>query len=74
MVEVEVIVLEDGKEYIILDKIQGSQKYIYFASKEDYTVFFPRKIILVDDREMIAGINDEEYEEAILLYKDKKGM
>lgn len=69
----ETIVLEDNKDYIILDTIEIEEtKYIYLclATDNEKKSVCIRKI--VDNGENIAGLdNEEEYEKALAAYIEK---
>ena len=69
----EVVTLEDNKEYIVLDTIKINQaKYIYLmlATDEAKKSFCIRK--LIDNDQFIAGLeNEEEYKMALDAYNKK---
>lgn len=69
MKEVECIVLEDNKEYGILERIKEKDiEYIYLFNIEDPKIFYIRKT----DGEILYGLdNDEEYNYALSLVRDK---
>lgn len=72
----EVVTLEDNKDYVILDTIEiDGIKYVYLvlATNEEQKSVCVRK--LVDNEENLAGLDsEEEYKKAldayILKYKD----
>lgn len=69
----EVITLEDNRDYIILDTIEiDNIKYIYLvlATEEEQKSVCIRKI--VDNGENIAGLDsEEEYRKALSAYTEK---
>ena len=65
----ETIILENGLEYIITDKIDN---YLYLNNINDYEDFCVRKEIIEDNEEYIIGLdNEEELEKALKLFEKK---
>ena len=74
MVDNSHIILEDNKEYLIIDKIKDNDNfYIYLMNKFDETDLVVRKeIINEDDEHFLVGLKDEdEVEKALRLFLDK---
>lgn len=72
-VEVNVIKLEDGIDYVIIDAIQNeNNKYLFLANKNDELDVCIRKIILKDDKEYLVKLDsDEEFEDIMTLFNLK---
>ena len=65
----ETIVLEDGIEYIITDKINN---YLYLSNINDPKDFCIRKELIEEGEEYISGLNnEEEYYSALKLFEEK---
>lgn len=73
MDEVSVDVLEiDNKEYIVVDNLLDSENnvmYYYFANKENPEDYLIQK--LADDNDTLLSINENEFEMALGLLRDK---
>ena len=71
MIEVEVVVLEDGCEYAIMDTISiDGVKYIYLSQVENAQALCIRK--LSSDEKDILGLKDEtEFKMALHAYVTK---
>jgi len=71
--EVNIIKLEDGIDYVIVDAIQTeSNKYLFLANKTDETDVCIRKIIQKDNKEYLIKLdNDDEFEEVLTLFNIK---
>ena len=69
MKEVEVITLENNKDYIVIDKIKDNDnEYIYLSNENDETDFCIRKHI----GDNLCGLeNNEEFFKALELLKTK---
>jgi hypothetical protein len=69
----EIVVLEDNKEYYILDTINVlNKKYVYLCEVEDKTKKNVCVRKLVDNDTNIAGLDsEEELTEALNAYKNK---
>ena len=73
--DINVITLEDGIEYAIIDEIKhGDKKYIFLANINDYQDFCIRKVITEKDGEFLVGLDDDaEFDLALMLFaKNKK--
>ena len=65
----ETIILEDGIEYIITDKINN---YLYLNNINNPKDFCIRKEIMENEEEYIVGLkNEEEYFNALKLFEEK---
>ena len=71
--EVNVIELEDGLSYVIVDAIQNeNNKYLFLANVDDENDICVRKIILKESKEYLSKLsNDDELEEALTLFNIK---
>ena len=71
--EVNVIKLEDGIDYVIIDAIQNeSNKYLFLANKNDETDVCIRKIISKENKEYLIKLDDDdEFEEVLTLFNVK---
>lgn len=68
--ELEFIELEDNESYVILKTIEGTNKYVYLANMKNAGDMAIRKLVLIDNKEILAGLdNDQEFNEAIELFK-----
>ncbi len=70
MKEMDVVTLEDGNEYIILDEIDiDGVKYVYLTTEEDETKFKIRKVQMAGNIEMYVGLDsDSEFDKAMLYF------
>lgn len=58
---VEIITLEDGKDYIVTAELTiNNIKYIYLTNEEDVADFCIRKINNINKSEYLVGLNNEE--------------
>ncbi len=73
MKEYEVVELEDGKEYFILDEIEiDNVKYAYLTLEDDPQAFKIRKVKTDDKGEIFAGLDtDEEFDKAMMHFAKK---
>lgn len=71
--EYNVITLEDGINYIILDEISfESKRYLYLSNNDNKSDFCIRKIISKDGKEILVGLSDDnEFDTAMLLFSKK---
>lgn len=74
--EVNIIKLEDGIDYVIVDAIQTEEnKYLFLANKLDETDVCIRKIIKKDTKEYLIKLdNDDEFEDILTLFNLKHRM
>ena len=70
MQEIEVITLEDNKDYNVMDKKeQNGFTYLLLANVEDDTDICVRKEVTKDDKTYIAMLsNDEELDSVLKLF------
>ena len=77
MVEnINVITLEDGIEYAIIEEIlYGDKKYVFLTNVNDYEDFCIRKVIVDGAEQFIVGLDDDaEFDLALMLFaKNHKG-
>lgn len=74
--EINVITLEDGKDYMIIETIvNGNDKYLFLANENDRTDMCVRKVINKDGKEYITKLDSEnEFNEVMIsLYSKYKG-
>lgn len=68
MIEVETIVLEDHKEYAIMDTIPiHGVKYLYLSQVENAQALCIRKLSL-DEKDILGLSNEEEFKMALEAY------
>ena len=74
-IEAEVVTLNDGLDYVILDEITAhSNVYVYLSNTEDPRNFCVRKKLQNSARSLLIGLDDEnEFNMAMKLYFDKNG-
>ena len=71
MVEnVNVVTLEDGIEYAVIDEINhNNDTYIFLTNINNYEDFCIRKIVIENDTKFIVGLdNDKEFDLALMLF------
>ena len=67
MQEVEVITLEDNKDYNVMDKIeQNGFTYLLLANVDDDTDICVRKEVIKDGNSYIAMLSNEEELDSVL--------
>lgn len=73
MVDNSCVTLEDGIEYLVIDKIKSNDiYYVYLMNKDDEDDICVRKEILEDDKCYLVGLDTkEEVERALSLYIEK---
>lgn len=66
-------IIEDGKEYLVIDKIKASNGYyVYLSNIEDNSDFFVRKEVERDNGTFLIGLKDEEeVDNALKLFMEK---
>ena len=74
-IEAEVVTLNDGLDYVILDEITAhSNVYVYLSNTEDSRNFCVRKKLQNSAGSLLIGLDDEnEFNMAMKLYFDKNG-
>ena len=67
---IEVITLDNGLDYIILDEISSdSNTYVYLANTNDENDLCIRKIELDNGEKFLVGLDDDkEFDKALSLY------
>lgn len=67
---INVVTLEDGIEYAIIDEIESnSTKYLYLSNVEDSDDFCIRKLALKDNEQVLIGLDDDaEFDLALMLF------
>ena len=70
---VEVITLENGLDFMVLDEIaSGNVTYVYLANVDDERDTCVRKVTKENGKEMLNGLDSkEELEKALLLFAKK---
>ena len=73
--EFEVVTLEDGLEYYILDEIDiDGNKYVYLSTEGKDQKFRVRKVKMAGNIEMYVGLDsDDEFDKAMLVFTKKHG-
>lgn len=73
MIDVNVITLENGKDYIITDATtNNNNKYLFLMGKLDKNDIVIRKVITKDDGEYVVKLDSEdEFSEVIALFANK---
>jgi hypothetical protein len=68
--EIEIVTLEDGIDYMVLDEIKSSGvTYVYLANVDDEKDICVRKVTKVKGKEIINGLDSKtELEKALLLF------
>lgn len=71
--EVNVITLENGFEYIIIDTIEvNNNKYLFLSNKQDENDMCVRKIIIKEEKEYLVKLDTEnELEEVLNVFATK---
>jgi len=71
--EYEVVKLEDGKEYFIIDEItENNNTYVYLTNVEDSQSFCIRKVLNEGTEQYLVGLStDEEFDQALLYFAKK---
>lgn len=61
MIDNSRVVLENGKEYLVIDKIKLEDKaFVYLSNKDDSEDFCVRKEVLEDEKAYLVGLDDKE--------------
>ena len=69
MKELDVIKLEDGIEYAIVQKIEkNNNTYLYLTNIDDEKDFCIRKLIIQNGEEVLIGLDDDEEFDKALSY------
>lgn len=72
-IEVDVITLEDGEEYIVFETLESeNNKYLFLANEKDQDDVCIRKVILKENKEYLIKLdNDDEFDEVMALFHQK---
>lgn len=77
MENIEIITLEDGKDYMITDEFEINKvRYVYLTNEEDIADICIRKINIINNEEYLVGLDSEkEFKNALqeFLNRNKKG-
>ena len=58
---INVVTLEDGIEYTVIDEITiEDKKYIYLSSINNDNDFCIRKVVVIENEEYIIGLEDDK--------------
>ena len=58
---IEVVTLEDGKDYMVTAELEiNNIKYLFLTNEDDVADFCLRKINTINNNEYIDGLNDKE--------------
>lgn len=76
MVDNSRVLLEDGNDYQVIDKIKDKNcSYIYLLNYRDKDDLVVRKEIIEEDVTYLVGLDDEaELEKALNLYLEKNNL
>ncbi|NLM63485.1 MAG: hypothetical protein GX190_04145 [Mollicutes bacterium] len=71
--EYDVVVLEDGLEYAVIDEItKNGNTYVYLVNVQDEEDFCIRKVVENDTEKFLVGLSsNEEFDEALLYFVNK---
>lgn len=71
--EYEIVKLEDGKEYFIIDEItENNNTYVYLTNVEDSQSFCIRKVLNEGTEQYLVGLStNEEFDQALLYFAKK---
>lgn len=67
------VMLENNKEYLVIDKIEVEGKYfVYLSNIDDSEDFCARKEETIDDKKFLVGLdNKEEADLALKVFTEK---
>ena len=58
---IEVVTLEDGKDYMVTAELEiNNIKYLFLTNEDDVADFCLRKINTINNNEYLVGLNDKE--------------
>lgn len=58
---IEVVTLEDGKDYMVAAELEiNNIKYLFLTNEDDVADFCLRKINTINNNEYLVGLNDKE--------------
>ena len=65
--EVNVITLENGCEYLIIDTIElNNKKYLFLSNEKDENDMCVRKVIIKEEKEFLVKLDNNEELENVL--------
>lgn len=65
--EIDTIVIDNIRYVIIKEMVINNQKYVYLSNIDDPSDFFIKKIKVINDKEILTGIDSDEEFELVLL-------
>jgi len=73
MVEVNVITLENGKDYLIVEALEvNNNRYLFLVNEDDEQDSCIRKVITENNEEYLIKLDDkEEYENVMTTFNEK---
>ncbi len=70
--EINVLPLEDGKNYMIVDTIEnGNFQYLLLANENDHDEIILRKVIHEDKDYLVKLDSDDEFDEVMTVFNEK---
>ncbi|NLL44911.1 MAG: hypothetical protein GX247_04535 [Mollicutes bacterium] len=74
--EYDVIELENGNEYVVIDEItKNNNTYVYLVNEKEATDFCIRKLIDEGTEKVLIGLdNEEEFRQALLYFTNKNNI
>lgn len=61
MENIEIITLEDGKDYMVTDEFEINKvRYVYLTNEEDIADICIRKVNIINNEEYLVGLDSEE--------------
>ena len=58
---IEVVTLEDGKDYMVTAELEiNNIRYLFLTNEDDVADFCLRKINTINNNEYLVGLNDKE--------------
>ena len=58
---IEVVTLEDSKDYMVTAELEiNNIKYLFLTNEDDVAAFCLRKINTINNNEYLVGLNDKE--------------
>lgn len=71
--EIESIILDDGREYFIVDNVTiDNVTYVLFLDTENDKEIRIRKLVMMNNEEFYVGINDDDEIKKVIIAFDKK--
>lgn len=67
--EVNIITLDDGKDYMVTDELViNNVKYLLLTNEDDVADFCIRKINIINNNEYLVGLNNKD--EVLIVLKE----